>query len=92
MDLGSYTTGQKIALGGAGIAIAGAFLPWVSVEVFGSSASVNGIDRDGIFTPLMGVIIVGAIVNNPTLLALPRSLRVGLSGSTTRFAGTPMFP
>jgi hypothetical protein len=36
--------------------------------------------------------VTGGVVNYPTLLALTRSLRVGLPGSPTRFAGTTAVP
>ena len=36
--------------------------------------------------------VTGGVVNYPTLLALTRSLRVGLPDSPTRFAGTPAVP
>ncbi|MFB6124001.1 MAG: hypothetical protein ABEJ78_11160 [Haloferacaceae archaeon] len=40
----------------------------------------------------VGAILALVVVNYPTLLALTRSLRVGLPASTTRFAGTEVVP
>lgn len=53
---GSLSTGRKVGLGGCVLATLGAFLPWFSITFFGSSLSVRGIDRDGKFTLLAGVI------------------------------------
>ncbi len=68
MDIGAYTTGQKIVLGGAAVAAIAAFLPWFSIELLGTSASVNGIDRDGVFSFIFALLVVGFV-----LYAGPRS-------------------
>ncbi|WP_245547760.1 hypothetical protein [Halovivax ruber] len=50
--------GKKLALVGGGVTIAGAFLPWFSVEFLGTSVSRAGIDADGIFTLILAAIAV----------------------------------
>lgn len=54
--------GQKLVVGGAIVAVVGAFLPWFTVDALGTTASVNGIERDGIFTFVFALIAVGLIL------------------------------
>jgi hypothetical protein len=57
MDTDDLTTGEKVTLVGGVLAVIGAFLPWVSAGFI----TVSGIDGDGVFTLIFGV-IAGAIV------------------------------
>lgn len=60
--LSAYTLGQKLVVGGAALAVAGALLPWFTVDAFGTSASVNGIERDGIFTFISAFVVVALVL------------------------------
>jgi len=59
-DIGAYTIGQKVALGGSGLAVVGAFLPWLTVEIF--DISKTGIDGDGVFTLIFGLVVLGLVL------------------------------
>ncbi len=52
---GRFNRSEQIALGSATVAALGAFLPWVTVSILGRSATVSGIDGDGVFTLVMTV-------------------------------------
>jgi hypothetical protein len=52
---------QQTALAGAGIASVGAFLPWMTVTVLGSTATKRGVEADGQLV-LVAVAIVAANV------------------------------
>ena len=56
-------TGPVLAVAGAGAAILGSLLPWATLtHVFGS-ASLSGIEGDGLITLVLGgVLLVGAIL------------------------------
>ncbi|WP_232703307.1 hypothetical protein [Halobacterium wangiae] len=54
-----YSQGEKVALGGAGLAAVGAFLPWIKL---GQLGSMNGLDGDGTYTLIFAVVAVGIIV------------------------------
>ena len=80
-----------LVLGGAGLVILGAFLPWVSVSVSllgeSSSHSTNGIDGDGKITLLLAIgALVLTVLKNPAqaklfaLLALIASSLAALIG------------
>lgn len=62
--LSDSSVGKKLALGGGTATVIAAFLPWFSVDVFGTSVSRAGIDADGIFTLIFGLIIVGVIARS----------------------------
>jgi hypothetical protein len=51
--------GRKLALGGGLLAAIAAFLPWFSLNVAGTSASISGIERDGVFTLIMALVVLG---------------------------------
>jgi hypothetical protein len=53
----SLETQEKIGLGGSGLAIVGAFLPWATV--FGTS--IAGIQGDGVLTLIGGIVVAGLI-------------------------------
>lgn len=56
---GRFTTGQKILLAGTGLAVLGAFLPWITANLLGTNVSVRGIDRDGLFTLILALLAGG---------------------------------
>jgi hypothetical protein len=55
---GGFTTGQKVVFVGAAVTVVGAFLPWISVL----GASKSGIDADGVFTLVFGLLAAGGTV------------------------------
>lgn len=57
MDTDDFTTSEWMTIGGGLAAVIGAVLPWVSFSL----GSVTGIDGDGVFTLVFGI-IAGAIV------------------------------
>lgn len=52
------STGKKAVFIGAFIAGISAFLPWASAEVLGTSVTVQGIDRDGVFSLVFALVAV----------------------------------
>lgn len=54
-----YSTGQKALFAGAAIAAIGALLPWVTISVLGTTASMNGIEGDGVFTLVLALLAGG---------------------------------
>lgn len=56
-DLLDQETEPKVAMGGAGVAIVGSFLPWASIL----GQSVLGIDGDGILTLLIGIGVLALV-------------------------------
>lgn len=50
------TTGEKALLGGIGLTLLGAFLPWITVSGPRRSVTVSGIDGDGTITAAVAVI------------------------------------
>ena len=54
-----YSQGEKVALGGAGLAAVGAFLPWIKL---GQLGSVSGLDSNGTYTLVFAVAVVGIVV------------------------------
>lgn len=51
------STGEKALLGGIGLTVLGAFLPWITVSGSGRSVTVNGIDGDGSITAAVAVLV-----------------------------------
>lgn len=49
---------QSLILSCVGVVV-GAFLPWFSVTVLGTTVTVAGIDRDGVFTLIVAVLVLG---------------------------------
>lgn len=54
------STGEKALLGGIGLTVLGAFLPWITVSVLGTTMTKRGIDGDGTLT-VAAAIIVGVL-------------------------------
>lgn len=63
MDLDSIRDnlgiGGSIVLIGSVLTVVGAFLPWATFDTFAGSASVSGMDGDGVLT-LIGGLVAGA--------------------------------
>ncbi|WP_253741709.1 hypothetical protein [Halorientalis sp. IM1011] len=55
-----YPSGRKWLLAGAAMISAGAFLPWFSVRVLGTTVSKRGIEADGVITLVVALLIGGA--------------------------------
>lgn len=55
----AYTAGRKVAIGGAAVAVAGAFLPWISVSLLGSTVTRHGIEADGAITLVLALLAGG---------------------------------
>lgn len=55
---GNVTGGQLMAILGGVLAGIGAFLPWIEFELLGASRTRTGIDGDGTFTLILGVVVV----------------------------------
>lgn len=51
------TGGKKTALAGAVVVAIGAFLPWLSVEIFGTSVTKLGIEGDGSITLILAILV-----------------------------------
>ncbi|WP_436936055.1 hypothetical protein [Halovenus marina] len=62
MSFSELPRGAKITLGGALALIVGAFLPWASIDSRLRSATVSGVDGDGVLTLLAGVAVVAIVV------------------------------
>lgn len=58
MALSTYGTSQKLALAGGLVAVAGAFLPWITA----GSESVPGYATDGFLVLMFGVTVVGVVL------------------------------
>lgn len=58
VDVDLETTGEKVAIGSAGLTVLAAFLPWVNLGI----ASASGIDTDGVLTLLFGLAAIGVVV------------------------------
>jgi len=56
-----FTTGQKVGFAGVATTVIGAFLPWLTVSILGSTATKNGIDGDGSITLVLSL-IAGAVL------------------------------
>jgi hypothetical protein len=56
--LDDFTIGQKVVFVGAALAAIGAFLPWITVSVLGTTDSASGIGGDGTYT-LLGALVCG---------------------------------
>jgi hypothetical protein len=50
------STGLIVGLAGALLMVVGAWLPWVSFTLFGTSVSVKGIETDGKLTLILGAL------------------------------------
>ncbi|MDL0127048.1 zinc ribbon domain-containing protein [Halobacterium salinarum] len=57
--------------------ILGAFLPWFSVTVLGTTVTVSGTERDGIFTLLIAILIIGLAVARWTKRTRQASIVLG---------------
>lgn len=57
-----YSTAEKVALGGAGLAALGSLLPWASVTSIFGTISVNGTDGDGIITLVLAIVAGGLVL------------------------------
>ena len=62
MSFSDLPRGAKITLGGALALIVGAFLPWASIDSRLRSATVSGVDGDGVLTLLAGAAVVAIVV------------------------------
>lgn len=60
--MASLSTGQKVSLGGAGVASLGTFLPWAEVSVLGTVATKRGVEADGIFVLIAAGIIAANVL------------------------------
>lgn len=58
-DTSQYSQHEKIALGGAGLTVLGAFLPWIKLGDLGSK---TGVDGDGVFTLAFALVVAGIVV------------------------------
>lgn len=52
----AFPTGRKLTLGGLVLVAVGAFLPWVSTSVLGTSDSVIGINTFGVVTLVLAAV------------------------------------
>lgn len=52
----TFSTARKLTLGGLVLVVVGAFLPWVSASVFGTSDSVIGINTLGVITLVLAAV------------------------------------
>lgn len=52
----AYPTGRKLTLGGLVLVVVGAFLPWVSASVLGTSDSVIGLNTFGVVTLVLAAV------------------------------------
>jgi hypothetical protein len=53
-----FTNGQKVVFVGAAVTVVGAFLPWITAL----GASKSGIEADGVFTLVFGLLAAGGAV------------------------------
>lgn len=59
-----YSAGQKAVFLGTGLTVIGAFLPWFTIEVIGTTLTKRGIQADGIITLLLALVVAaGAILD-----------------------------
>jgi hypothetical protein len=79
----TWSKAVKLLLGAASADIIGAFLPWVSVTIFGVTLSKAGTSGDGVITLILGVVIGllafrsrSRLSNTATLWALVLSVLV----------------
>lgn len=59
--LSDVSIGKKLAFAGSALIIVGAFLPWVTIEILGTTATADGLDGDGVFTLALGIIALVAV-------------------------------
>lgn len=74
---GLSTHQEYLAVACLGVVI-GAFLPWFSATVFGTTVTVNGIERDGVFTLLAALLILGFLFKRWTKRTRQVSLVLGI--------------
>jgi hypothetical protein len=58
IDTDSLTMGQKIAAVAGIVTAIGAVLPWVDAGI----VTVSGLDGDGVFTIIFGLLVVGVVL------------------------------
>lgn len=80
----SLAAGRVLILAGAAAMIAGALLPWASVEILGSATTALGVQGDGLITGLIGfLILIGASIE----IEPPRKAFVVIGMVSALFAG-----
>jgi len=65
-DQSTWLRGHAARLGGV-LLIVGSFLTWVEASGFGSTATANGLDRDGPITLVLGLAVVALAVHLPAM-------------------------